>query len=185
MRIARSMLALLCASGLCASALAQNPKLRPGLWEMQSTMKTGSGQMEAAMAQMQEQLAAMPPAQREQMQKMMEQRGMSLPKAGGPMTLKVCMTQKDIDAEHLPMRDGCTQKITRTGPGTMKMNFQCPGGQGEPPSSGEGTVTLESPTAFRGQYRMNTTSDGRAEQIDMTQQGRWLSADCGQIKPAR
>lgn len=185
MFLTRSMLAVLCAAGLCASALAQTQKPRPGLWEMQSTVKTQSGQMEAAMAQMQQQLAAMPPEQREQMQKMLQQQGMSMPKAGDPMTIKVCLTQKDIDADHLPMREGCTQKRTQTGTDTIKVSFQCPGRGDEPPSSGEGTVTMNGSTAFHGQYRMNMTSRGHTEQMDMTQQGRWLGADCGQIKPVR
>lgn len=179
------MIFALLAALAATPALAQNWKPRPGLWEMQSTMKTGSGKLEAAMAQMQEQLAAMPPEQREQMQKMFKQQGMSLPQPGAPMTIKVCMTQKEIDAERLPMREGCTQKRTQTGPNTMKVSFQCPGGNGEPPSSGEGTVTMKGSTAFDGQYRMNVTSHGQTEQMDMTQQGRWLGADCGQIKPMR
>ena len=50
--------------GLCATAHAQTQKLRPGLWENSVTMKSLSGQLEAAMAQMQKSMASLTPAQR-------------------------------------------------------------------------------------------------------------------------
>ena len=51
-------------------------------------------------------------------------------------------------------------------------------------ATGEGTVTIESPTAYSGKHRFKTTQEnGRPEQIDMVQKGRWLGADCGQVKP--
>ena len=55
--------ALLAAAG---GAHAQPQKLRPGLWEHTVAMKSQSGQMEAAMAQMQKSLASMTPEQRKQ-----------------------------------------------------------------------------------------------------------------------
>ena len=189
MHITRTILPIALAVATLAVAHAADVKLRPGLWEMQSTMKTSSGQMEAAMAKMQEQLASMPPAQRKQMEQMMAQRGMSLPSAaaggGTATTLKICMTQQDVDMDNIPTQEGCTHKITRAGPGQLKMSFQCEGKAGQPPSSGEGTMTLESPTAFSGQHQMHTQVQGKPEQVDMAQKGRWLSADCGQVKPLR
>ncbi|WP_029695982.1 DUF3617 domain-containing protein [Comamonas badia] len=189
MHLTRTILPVALALATLAVAQAADVRLRPGLWEMQSTVKTSSGQVEAAMAKMQEQLASMPPAQRKQMEQMMAQRGMSLPGAaegGGTATaLKVCMTQKDVDMDNIPTQEGCTHKVTRAGPGQLTMSFQCEGKAGQPPSSGEGTMTIESPTAFSGRHRMHTQVQGKPEQMDMTQKGRWLSADCGQVKPLR
>lgn len=183
MTIFRPILALLLVAGVCTFASAQNLKLRPGLWELQSTMKSASGQMEAAMAQMQQQLAAMPPEQRKQMEQMMG--GMNLPSSDGGHTMKICMTQKDADMDRVEMRQGCTQKITRADAKTLKVNFQCTAQADEPASSGEGTITIASPTAYSSTHQMKTTVNGKAEQMNMTQKGQWLAADCGAVKPLR
>lgn len=179
----RIFLTLLLATGLGASALAQDVKLKPGLWEVQAQMKTSSGRMEAAMAQMQAQMSKLPPEQRRQMEQMMGARGIGL--GGNPMnqTIKVCMTQKDVDLDQLKPRDGCKQTVKRSGPKTLHMTFQCTGSDGSGPSSGEGTITLDSPTAYSGQHKMLTNADGQPEQMDMTQKGKWLAADCGSVKP--
>ena len=55
--------------GLAASGAAHaQTRPVPGLWEHCTEINTGSGEMGAAMAKMQEQLAAMPPEQRKQME---------------------------------------------------------------------------------------------------------------------
>ena len=65
----------------------------PGLWEHSVIFKTQSGEMEKAMAEMQKQLAAMPPEQRKQMEQMMAGRGVGIgPKAN---TYKVCVTKEE------------------------------------------------------------------------------------------
>jgi hypothetical protein len=53
----------------CLSASAQS--MKPGLWEHSFTMKSQSGKMEQGMAEMQQQIAAMPPEKRKQMEQMM------------------------------------------------------------------------------------------------------------------
>ena len=57
-------------------------------------------------------------------------------------------------------------------------------GDDQAPTSGEGTVNFASPTAYNGNFKIKTTQDGKPEQLDMAQTGRWLSNDCGAIKPA-
>ena len=165
------------------AAQAQTQKMRPGLWEHSVTMKSQSGQMEAAMAQMQKSLASMPPAQRQQMEQMMAQRGIGMGPKGN--TVKVCISPEQADLDRIPPQEGCTQDVRRTGPGTLAMTFSCPGAKGQPPTTGEGTMTFSGPTAYTGQFKVNTVSQGKPEQIDMAQTGQWLAADCGAIKPAR
>ncbi|HRA13350.1 MAG TPA: DUF3617 domain-containing protein, partial [Giesbergeria sp.] len=97
--------------------------------------------------------------------------------------VKVCVTKEQADLDNIPQREGCTQKVQRVDANTMKVAFSCKGGKGEPPSSGEGTVTFQGPTAYTGQFKFKTVQDGKPEQIDMAQKGRWLSDSCGAIKP--
>ena len=54
------------------------PALKPGLWEMQIK----NPEMEAALKQMQQQMAAMPADQRAQMEKMMSQKGAAMGSGG-------------------------------------------------------------------------------------------------------
>ena len=72
--------------GLWATAHAQTQKLRPGLWENSVTMKSQSGQLEAAMAQMQKSMASLTPAQRKQMEQAMAQR-LASPQHDGQIAL--------------------------------------------------------------------------------------------------
>lgn len=169
--------------GAASLSQAQPQKLRPGLWEHTVSMKSQSGQMEAAMAEMQKSLASMPPEQRKQMEQMMAQQGVSMGPKGN--SVKVCITAEQADLENIPPRDGCTQTVKRTGPNTAAMAFSCKGSKDEPPTSGEGTMTFSGPTAYSGNFKVKTTTSGKPEQIDMAQAGKWLSADCGAIKPAR
>lgn len=170
--------------GFLAPVSAQQ-KMRPGLWENSVTMKSQSGQMEAALAQAQKALASLPPAQRKQMEQMMAAQGLGI--SAGPQghSVKVCITPEQAAMDHIPQQDGCTQNLQRVDANTLKVSFSCKGGQGEPPTSGAGTVQFQSPTAYTGQFKIKTTGvNGKPEQIDMAQKGQWLSGDCGSIKPA-
>ena len=167
---------------LC-TAHAQPQKLRPGLWENSVTMKSQSGQLEAAMAQMQKSMASLTPAQRKQMEQAMAQQGVSMGPSGN--TVKVCISPEQADLDRIPPQEGCTQTVNRTGPNAVAMRFSCKGAQGQPPTTGEGTMTFNGPTAYTGQFKVKTTSNGKPEQIDMVQNGKWLAADCGTIKPVR
>ena len=179
-RLIVSTAALALLAGMAGGASAQQ-KMRPGLWEHSVNMKSQSGQMEAAMAEMQKSLASMPPEQRKQMEQMMAQQGVGMGPKG--QTVKVCITKEQADLDNIPQQEGCTQKVQRVDASTMKVAFSCKAGQGQPPSSGEGTITMQGPTAYTGQFRFKTQNQGKPEQIDMAQSGKWLSDNCVAIKP--
>ncbi|MFN4117708.1 DUF3617 domain-containing protein [Acidovorax sp.] len=177
--------AMLCLPVVLGLAHAQQPqKMRPGLWEHTVAMKSQSGQMEAAMAQMQKSMASMSPEQRKQIEQAMAQQGVSMGPQGN--TVKMCISPQQADLDNIPPQEGCTQTVKRTGPNTLAMTFTCKGGSGQPPTSGEGTMTFSGPTAYAGNFKVKTTTaGGKPEQIDMAQTGKWLSADCGTIKSVR
>ncbi|RQO81444.1 DUF3617 domain-containing protein [Acidovorax sp. FJL06] len=171
--------------GALAPAHAQVQKMRPGLWEHSVVMKSESGQMEAAMAQMQKSLAGMTPAQRQQMEQMLAQKGVALGAGGSTSTVKVCISPEQADLDRIPAQEGCTQTVQRIGPNAVTMRFSCQGAQGQPPTLGEGTLTFNGPTAYTGQFKVQTSAHGKPDQLDMAQTGKWLAADCGALKPAR
>jgi Protein of unknown function (DUF3617) len=157
---------------------AQAQQMQAGLWEYGHSMKTQSGQAEKAMAQMQQQMASLPPEQRKMMEKMMADQGVAFGPTG--QTVRVCVSKEDAAREEIPMQDGCTQKTKRNG-NTYQISFSC----AQPPSSGEGKVVFSSPTAYTGDFTVKVQEQGRTELMQMKQTGKWVSADCGTLKPAK
>ncbi len=158
-------------------ALAQTQV--PGLWEHTFSMKSQGGEMEAAMAEMQKQMAAMPPDQRKQMEQMMASRGVSMGAQG--TSVKVCVTKEDVARKIEPnFREGCTQEVVQRSGNTMKYKFQCTQPR---PSSGEGEMTYISDKAYSGKSTVTTQVASKPQQMNMEMAGKWLAADCGDIKP--
>jgi hypothetical protein len=158
----------------CLPVAAQ--QLKPGLWEINNKMG-GNPQMDQQMAEMQKQLAAMPPEQRKQMEAMMAQQGVKMAPAGGKggMTIQSCMTKEMSERKDVPMQDGC--KVTRQqGSGkTMKMAFACT----NPPSSGEGEFNFVSDQAYTSKMTVKSMVDGKQQTTTMDAAGKWLAAGQG------
>jgi hypothetical protein len=164
----------------CAGA-AGAQSLKPGLWEITQQMQMGGAQAEQ-MAQMRQQMANMPPEQRKMMEDMMAQRGIKMgPGApGGGMSMQLCMTREMAERNEVPAQRGdCkTTQQSRSGK-TMKMAFTC----SNPPSSGEGEITFASPESYHMKMAVTTQVQGHAEKANMQTSGKWLGADCGNVKP--
>lgn len=171
-------------SAFFITTIAQAQTIKPGLWEMNQKMG-GSPQMDQAMAQMQQQMASMPPAQRKQMEEMLAKQGMSMPSAGagGGMAMKMCITPEMAAKQDMPMQSegDCTSTVTSRSANALKMNFVCK----KPPSSGEGTYTFTGDTAYTMKMVMNTTHQGKPQTTTLDGTGKWLSADCGSVKPRK
>ena len=154
--------------------------MKPGLWEINNKMTSSSGEMEKAMAEAQKQLASMPPDQRKMMEDMMAKQGVGLGKGAGSTAVKVCMTKEMVERNEVATQQGDCKHTTspRTG-NTMKFSFVCT----KPPSNGEGQVTFVSPEAYAMKMTLNTTANGKPEKMNMDATGKFLSAECGAIKP--
>lgn len=166
---------------LASSASAGEVDLKPGLWMVQSKMSAAGGQLGAAQAQMQEQLAAMPPEQREMMQAMMAAQGVKLSGAGLlEVNRQICMTQEMIDRHALPVQEGnCKTTLKSRSGKQMKMSFECT----EPAASGEGHYEILSPEAYKMKMTVRTSVEGKPETMTMDATGRWRGPDCGDVKP--
>lgn len=163
----------------CAVPAAAQTQLKPGLWE-HSIQMGGDAKMEAAMAKAQEQMAKMPPGQRQQMEAMMAKNGVGM--GAKPGTVRVCLSKDAAERGEPPQSDGrCRHETLQRSGSTMKFRFTC---KGEPPSSGEGEYTMSGPTRYTGRMVMNTVVQSQPRRMEMNQTGQWLAADCGGIKPA-
>ena len=157
----------------CARAQTQ----APGLWEQ--TMKSQDGQMEAAAAQMRQQMDAMPPEQRKKIEEMMASRGVQMGAQG--TTAKFCLSKEQAAKGAEPHMGGeCSrQNLTRNG-NTIKFSFECSKPR---PMKGEGEMTFASDKAYSGRSTVSSQVNGQARQMSMEMSGKWLSADCGDVKP--
>lgn len=177
------VLAAACAAFTAAPAAAQT--MKPGLWEISNTMG-GSGEMGAKMAaaqeQMQKAMASMPPEQRKQMEKMMAQQGVSMaPGKGGGMSTRICVS-KDMAARNeapAPHQGDCKQEQLQRSGNTTKFRFTC----SNPPSTGEGEIVVHSAEAYT--MKMNVTQKGKNERMSMEARGKFISSDCGSLKPVK
>ncbi len=160
---------------LAGPAWAQ--KLAPGLWENTSTMKDSSPEGAARMAKM-------PAEQRKMMEQMMAKQGggdaMGM-LAGKPTTARVCITPEQAARDDTPSHDArCkSDSVERSGK-TMRAKFSC---SGDDKATGETEYTLTSDKAFSGRVVVTSTRQGQLNRMEITQTGRWLAADCGEVKP--
>ena len=177
----KTVATVICLLGVfTAGAHAQT--MKPGLWEMQTKMQSGSGEMEKAMAEMQQQMASMPPEQRKMMDEQMAKSGVKMGTAGpaGGMSVRICMTRDMVEKNELPAQQGDCKTTAQSRSGnTMKMAFACT----NPPSSGEGQVSFNGSEAYTSKMAISTQVDGKPEKVNMEGSGKWLGADCGNIKP--
>lgn len=174
----RDLLAVLALGVFAVGAQAQVSK--PGLWEVTSRLG-GSPEMEQAMAQMQKQMASMPPEQRKQMEAMLAKQGMNVASTPAGVLSKMCITKEMVDRSQLPMQTqgDCTSSTSNKTSAGMTFKFTC----ASPASSGEGQYTFMDDSAYTMKMKINTQQQGKPVLTTVDSSGKWLSADCGNIKP--
>lgn len=173
-RIAYSLPALALAA---QPALAQNVK--PGLWESNNKMGAGTGRLQGVLALAQQQIAAMAPDQRKQVEGMMARQGVVISNDG--VVAKMCITPDMAARQQLPIQQhgNCSYQHAPVVGNSMKFSFSCT----NPQASGEGSATFVSPTAYTASMRVTTNATGASETINIESSAQWLGADCGAVKP--
>lgn len=168
-----SFIALILSVGIIEAS-----SIRPGVWEYTTTIKSQNGEMEKAMAQMEQQMASLPPEQRKMMQKTMAAQGVA--QGSKANSVRVCVTKENATQKFIPSSDGqCEQTIVRHSGNSVWFKFAC---KGNPPSSGQGEYTFNGDSAYKGKMTIKTKSQGRTEVVQMHYTGKWISNDCKTIK---
>jgi hypothetical protein len=198
---------LVVALGITAVPLQAEPikvDMKAGLWEnkviwggdsAEGTPAIQPDQVKLAMEEMKKQLANMPPEQRKQMEAMMAQSGMKVTDDGVSFNnnqveisptgtnAKVCVTQAQIDRGELPDDvKGCESALKKISATQFKSTHVC---SGEYSGTGESEVTFHSPKHYTGTGKMNQVMNGEKRTMAFTMEGKWLSSDCGDVKPAQ
>jgi hypothetical protein len=189
-----ALAAVIAIAGLMLTIPAHAQSIKPGLWEFRSTMKTESGALEAAMAEMQSRMATLPPEERRLMQEAMTAHGIEMDvdagsganrggtNGGGTHVMRACITPQEAAELQFLTDPDCTQEIVQRRPDSLRIRFSC---EGEDPSKGEGTISLQGDSRFTGRFRVESFADGERDTLDMTQEARWLADDCGEPSPGR
>jgi hypothetical protein len=163
-------------------AKAAPASVQAGLWQYNQNIKSQSGEFEKGMAKAQRNLASLPAEERKSIEKTMTDKGISL-QANGSVLIKICINAEDAARGAIPIQKGnCTQKTVSNEGNITKVSFSC---KAESPANGAGDITVLSPTSFKAQATADTTQmDGKPERLHITQEGKWLSADCAGIPSA-
>jgi len=168
-----SWLALLALSAVAANSFAQ-PVLKPGLWEHKFEVTSQSGRVEAALAQAKQMLAALPPEQRQMIERQMAASGLSIDLEN--YTAKVCVTEEQAALNQFPEpSDNCTQSITEQSGNLFKIEFSC---AGNPPITGEGEMRVINDKQYQGTMTIHTSVAGEDDKMQASQSGTWLATDC-------
>lgn len=175
--------AVLVSLGLLAGLTASAQTIKPGLWEFGNKLSSGNAALSQQMAEMQKELASLPPEQRQAMQEMMAKNGVNLNIDGsGAMRMKLCITKEMAERSEIPAGNGsgnCQRSVSPRVGNTLKTSFTCT----NPPSNGEGVVTFAGSDAFSVKMTTHSTVNGKRETLVMDGSGKWLGSDCGSIKP--
>ncbi|MCL4183267.1 MAG: DUF3617 family protein [Burkholderiaceae bacterium] len=154
---------------LLAAQVQAQPLGRPGLWEVTAA----NPELDQARAQMMQQMEKMPPAQRAQVQAMMNSMGVGMSASGAT---RVCVSA-EMAGESLPaaLPEGCkgTSKVSGR---TLSFEFSCQDG-----SNGRGEFSYPDDRSYTGW----TDSTTRGRKMRIEHGGRWVSADCGALAPMR
>ena len=167
------------ALGAALPAAAQ--VIRPGLWALSNSMTSSDPEVRQAMSAVQQHLANLSPGQRQQMQQMLRQNGMQLDiGAGGALQTKLCMTREMVERKEFPVQQGdCKQTFTQQSPTRGRIAFTCT----KPRVSGAGELTADNDTHYRAHMKIRNDEQDRNQTMDVDVTGKWLSADCGNIRP--
>ena len=133
------------------------------------------------MAQMQKQMASMPPEQRKMMEDMMAKQGMAVGVGANGFSTKICVTKEMADRKELPVQQegDCKNTISERSSTGAKMTYSCT----NPPSSGEGRITFNGDTGYIMKMKIDTKVQGKTQTTQLEGVGKFLAADCGNVKP--
>jgi hypothetical protein len=163
---------------------------KPGLWESTMTMEISGMPAMPAMPQLTpDQLAKLPPAARQQMESMMNGRG------GAPRTItsKSCTTREEIN-KGMAFSDrnqaNCTRKIVSSSSSKVELHVEC--APDKTNMTVVSDVTVERLDAEHVKVTGTSKSTGtgagngaaRTMDTKFTVASKWLSSDCGDVKPA-
>ncbi len=159
------------AVSLAAVLIAQAPALdvRMGLWEVSTTTQVG-GQMPDV------DTSKMTPEQKARVEEMMK--GVM---SGRTNVTKTCMTREKLEKQSFMDSDrhNCKQTMNTNTHTVLDSTVTC---TGENAMTAEMRIEAASPTSIKGVVKSENSMRGRTMNVNINLTGRWLGADCGDVK---
>ena len=158
-------------AGLAAAAM---PNAKPGLWESVTTTIVEQGLPPSLPG-----LAKMPFEERKRLEQSMSPRG------GKPNTTssRQCVTPEMMERWDAFASGGsessCRRTVIDQSAQRVRLNLVCGDGR----STGEAEFSAAGPDRVMGKMMMSTKTDRGETKLDMQVEARWISADCGALKP--
>lgn len=171
---------LLAASAFAIAALSApaqtTPRIKPGLWQIHVEREENGQKMPDASERMKDHMKNMTPERRKQFEEMMKQRGVD-PGAGG--VVKLCYSQKMVEHGAWADQGGCKTDFSNRSATSWKWHSVCP----DLGYQGDGEASFPDPDNFVVKSSGVSTNGGKTLSLNSTRTGKWLSADCGDVKP--
>lgn len=166
----RSMISLALILGMgAAPALATPLKVKPGLWEITTTVSHGKTKLPPNIDQLTPELRAKVIAK-------LEARDQRV------MTKQSCLTQAQLDKGDAFMGGshhmGCDSKAVKQTAKEWVTQMKC---DGKFKSEGEIRITAVSPEHMRGTIAMATRSGDKENATQSSMESKWLGADCSPV----
>lgn len=158
---------------------------KPGLWETTSTVETEGVPTMPKIPK--ETLDKMPPAQRAQVEAMLKSNGGS-GAAGAPrtMTSKSCTTRESMAKSFgMPELKGvdCKRDVISSSSSKLQIHLTCTPTAGGPTSNSDVAMERLDAEHVKGTMLNKTIVQDRAMTMKMAFTSKWVSADCGDVKP--
>ncbi|SFT96669.1 DUF3617 domain-containing protein [Pseudomonas marincola] len=156
--------------------LASAAPILPGLWEVSTDKMEVDGKAMPGMEEMFKKVKQMPDEQRKVMEDMMKRQGVRLGEKG----IQVCMSEEQVNANHLPLLDtnsGCSQNITERTDKVWKFEYLCPN------TRGEGETHFASKKAFTTKVKTHFQTENGEKDGSIESSARWVGADCDTLAP--
>ena len=150
----------------------QSLNVRTGLWENSLTTTIGGDSMVPAGL-----LSRMSPERRAKMEAAMRERAS---RGGHTSTYQSCVTAEELKEAPFADKQNCTSTLLSSTSSELKMNLACTMEE----AKGQGTLDIQatSPTSVQGTGSGSATSNGQTMTTSYVFQGRWVKADCGDVK---
>ena len=161
--------------GMSVILPVQAIELQPGLWELTSDKVQPEHEQMPGVADMLERLESLPEDERQAMQEILEAQGIRLAVDG----IRMCISEAQAKSRELRFKDepGCTQKLIENSESHWTFSYECPD------VKGRGESRLLSEREFVSVIESEYAEGTRSGAARLESRGRWVSADCGGLKP--
>jgi hypothetical protein len=154
------------------------PPVKPGLWEARWSALDADGH--EIVPPEQAALSKLSPEARARMADAMRARGVSMPDSNG--TIKVCLSREMFESgrwQQMASDAGCATNYSTLSGTSWKWHSSCTALKSE----SDGEAVFSSPESYRTKVTTTATVMGKTNTSTRVVQGKWLGADCGDIKP--